>query len=95
MSNLTEITPPLAWVWSQYYAGSEEPPAAWVWSHYHGLVGAGDGAPAAGHAEPITPNRAAVTSGDEAGAAASSRTAGLAAAALLLIILAILWLIST
>jgi hypothetical protein len=80
MSNLTEITPP----------------RAWVWSHYRGIIEAGPEpsgqtrSPAAPSPAVADEPRGAGTA-----PARASWTTGLAAAGLLLLVLGILWLISS
>jgi len=80
MSNLTEI----------------KPPHAWVWSHYHGVIEAGPEpssrtrSPAA-----PSPAVADDPRGAGAAPARASWTTGLAAAALLLLVLGVLWFISS
>lgn len=80
MSNLTEITPP----------------RAWVWSHYRGIIEAGPepSGPTQLPAAP-SPAVVDNPRGAGAASAGASRTTGLAAAALLLIVLGVLWFISS
>lgn len=80
MSNLTEITPP----------------RAWVWSHYRGIIEAepepSGQTPLPAAPSPAVVDDPPGTGVASAGA---SRTTELAAAALLLIVLGMLWFISS